>query len=569
MSERAEPDGGGRGADPPRPAAGAASPDEARESSAAGVDAGSAAAAGSSQPPRVGAFARLVAAGILLSRIAGLIRERIFAQYFGTSLAADAFKTALRAPNVLQNLLGEGTLSASFIPVYADLLEQGREEEAGRVAGAIFALLLALAGVFTLLGVLFAPVIVSIFSPGFEGERRALTIAAVRIIFPMTGVLVLSAWALGILNSHRRFFLAYFAPVLWNAAMIATLLWFGPRQSQADLVTTLAWGAFAGGVLQFLVQMPRVLALERSLRIRWAPRLEGVRTAVRNAVPAIMGRGVVQLSGYLDLILASFLAEGAVAALGYANTIYILPISLFGMSVAAAELPELSRQRGAARDALRTRVSAGLRQIAVFVVPSFVAFLVLGDVLVGALYQTGDFGRDDTLLVWAVLAAYAIGLLASTATRLFSSTFFALQDTKTPAKFAVVRVTLAAALGAGLMLLLQRVTLAGHPLGPVGLAIGAGTAAWVEWLLLRRSLRRQLEGTVGTGARTLGALVASALIAAAVARGIAWVVPAMHPILLAIAVLVPFGVLYFLLARLFGVGEAVAAIDRVLRRLRR
>lgn len=546
--------------------AGSESPAEARAPEPVPSAAGAAAA---TQASKAGAYARLVAAGILLSRIAGLIRERIFAQYFGTSLAADAFKTALRAPNVLQNLLGEGTLSASFIPVYSELLEQGREEDAGRVAGAIFALLVAIAGVLTLLGVAFAPAIVSIFSPGFEGERRELTIAAVRIIFPMTGILVLSAWALGILNSHRRFFLAYFAPVLWNAAMIATLLWFGPRQLQAELVTTLAWGAFAGGVLQFAVQLPRVLALERHLKIRWAPRLEGVRVAMRNAGPAVLGRGVVQLSGYLDLILASFLATGAVAALMYANTIYILPISLFGMSVAAAELPELSRQRGAGREALRARVSAGLRQIAVFVVPSFVAFLALGDVLVGALYQTGDFGRDDTLIVWAILAAYAIGLLASTATRLFSSAFFALQDTKTPAKFAVLRVLLAAALGAGLMLLLQPIEIAGHPMGPVGLAIGAGTAAWVEWAFLRRSLRRHLEGDVGTGSRTIAALLAAALVAAAIGRGIAWLLPPLHPILLAVLVLGPYGVAYFLLARVFGVSEAAAATDRVLRRLRR
>jgi putative peptidoglycan lipid II flippase len=157
-------------------------------------------------PPSSSASARLVAAGILLSRIAGLVRERVFAQFFATSLYADAFRVALRMPNALQTLLGEGTLSASFIPVYAELLERGRKEEAGRVAGAIFALLLATAGALSLLGVLLAPLLVTIFAAGFQGERRELTIACVRIIFPMTGLLVLSAWALGILNSHRRFF---------------------------------------------------------------------------------------------------------------------------------------------------------------------------------------------------------------------------------------------------------------------------------------------------------------------------------------------------------------------------
>ncbi|MBD0320240.1 MAG: hypothetical protein ICV87_07900, partial [Gemmatimonadetes bacterium] len=182
----------------------------------------------------------MVAAGILLSRIAGLLREAVSAQFLGTSLYADAFRAGIRMPNVLQNLLGEGTLSASFIPVYAELLHEGKKEEAGRVAGAIFALLFAVAGALALTGFLLAPVLTSIFLPGFEGERRDLTIAITRIIFPMTGVLVLSAWSLGILNSHRNFFLSYFAHVVWNAAMIATLVAFGGRFTEDRLVMALA-----------------------------------------------------------------------------------------------------------------------------------------------------------------------------------------------------------------------------------------------------------------------------------------------------------------------------------------
>ncbi len=188
----------------------------------------------------------LIAAGILLSRIVGLIRERVVATYFGTGLHADVFSAGLRAPNVLQNLLGEGTLSASFIPVYSELLGQGRTKEAGRVAGAMFSLLLGIAGVISLLGVLFAPVLVTIFTPGFEGQRRELMIAFVRIIFPMTGVLVLSAWALGILNSHRKFFIPYFAPVMWNAAIIGALVAFNGRVSLDGLLMAAALGRARG-----------------------------------------------------------------------------------------------------------------------------------------------------------------------------------------------------------------------------------------------------------------------------------------------------------------------------------
>lgn len=522
-----------------------------------------------------GGAAPLVAAGILTSRIAGLVRERIIAHYFGTSLHADVFKAALRAPNILQNLLGEGALSASFIPVYSELLERGRREEAGRVAGAVFALLFAVVGALTLIGVLLAPLFVTIFTPGFEGLARELTIQCVRIIFPMTGILVLSAWALGVLNSHRKFFIPYFAPVLWNGAIIATLLLLGNRLNLDRLVVALAWGALAGGALQFLVQLPWVLSLERSLRFRPDTRMEGVRTALRNAGPAILGRGAVQIGSYVDLILGSLLARGAYAALTYAQILYVLPVSLFGMSIAAAELPELSRGR-TDTEALARRVNAGLRQMSVFVVPSVVAFIAIGDVLVAGLYQTGRFGGEDTFLVWIVLAAYSLALLASTATRLFSSAFFALHDTRTPMFAAIVRVVLSAAVGGSLMLLLRDITLTGeYSLAVVGLAFGTSVGAWTEWVMLRRSLGRRI-GPVGSGARLLARLFAAAFAAAAAGRAVLLLLPSalpvppsVGPILVALLVVAVFGPVYFAAARLLGVAEASAALDRITRRFRR
>jgi len=505
----------------------------------------------------------MVAAGILLSRLAGLVRERVLAHYFGTSMFADVFRAALRMPNVLQNLLGEGTLSASFIPVYAELLEQKRHQEAGRVAGAIFSLLLAVVGLLTLIGVALAPVIVTVFAPGFEGERRELTITCTRIIFPMTGTLALAAWSLGILNSHRKFFVPYVAPVLWNAAMIAVLLALGGRLDRADLVVALAWGALAGGVLQFGIQIPWVLRLERSLKIRWDLKLEGVREAVRNAGPAILGRGVVQLGGWLDLVLASLLAYGAVAALGYAQTLYVLPVSLFGMSVAAAELPELSRKRSEAAEVLRGRIDTSLRRIAFLVVPSCAGYLALGDVIVGALYQTGDFGRADTALVHLVLAGYSIGLVASTGSRLFSSAFFALHDTRTPARIALARVLTAAAIALPLMWPLDRVLLDGKPLGALGLSLGAGVAAWLEWGLLRRALGRRI-GPVGPGLKPVSKMAVAALLAAGLGRGALYLLPDWHPIPVAGIVLSLFGIVYFAAARLLGLEEVGYALDRIL-----
>jgi putative peptidoglycan lipid II flippase len=501
----------------------------------------------------------------LLSRIAGLLRDAVFASYFATSAYADVFRAALRMPNVLQNLLGEGTLSASFIPVYARLLEQGRKEEAGRFAGAIFSLLLALVGALTLIGVTLAPVIVDVFTAGFEGAKRDLAVACVRIIFPMTGILVLSAWALGILNSHRQFFVPYVAPVLWNAAIIATLLLFGNRVTIERLTTTAAWGALAGGVLQFLVQLPWVLRLERSLRVHWDTTSDAVRTAVRNAGPAIMGRGVVQLSGWLDLFIASFL-PGAIAILGYAQTFYLLPISLFGMSVAAAELPELSRQGMGDVEALRTRLGAGLARIALLVVPSAIGYLVLGDVIVAALYERGSFTRSDTLIVAVTLGAYSIGLLAATASRLLSSAFFALHDTATPARVAIIRVVLAGIVGGGATVFIRLNRPDWIAYGAIPLAAATGAAAWLEWFMLRRHLARRV-GHVPAGRSQIIRMLLAAMGAAVLARMLYVALPAWRPELQAVAVLIPYGTAYFAFAYLLGVEiSALGRFKRVLRR---
>ncbi len=540
--------------------------------------------------------AQWVAAGIFLSRIAGVVREALIGTFLGTSYAADSFRMAFRLPNVLQNLLGEGTLSASFIPVYSELVEEGREEEAGRVAGAIFALLVALAGALTLVGIVAAPVLVSVFAPGFVGDPRYdLTVGLVRIIFPMAGVLVLSAWSLGVLNSHRKFFVPYVAPVFWNAAMIAALLAFGPGSSPPSTAVVLAWAALVGGGLQFGVQLPWVIRVSRGLRIRWNTKLEGVREAVRNAGPAIAGRGVVQISGYVDIFLASLLATGAVATLAYAQTLYFLPISLFGMSVAAAELPELSRERSS-RERIRERVNRGLGQVAFYVIPSLLAFWALGDVIIRVIYQRGEFTGSDTLVVWAILAAYGIGLFAATGTRVFSSAFFALHDTRTPAKIAALRVTVAAVLGVILMVqfgamsfggaTLGPITLpafsfgpygfgiwdvqpiGGETLGPVGLTGAAGVAAWLEWWLLRRRLARAV-GDVSPPMGDVARMAAAAIVAAGVGRGLLWVLPDLGSIGTALVVLGAYGGVYLGLARLFGLQEGRAFVERFRRRLGR
>ena len=496
-----------------------------------------------------------MAAGILLSRILGLVRERVFAHFFGTSLYADAWRAALRMPNVLQNLLGEGTLSASFIPIYAHLLEEGREEDAARFAGAVFGLLTVVVGVLALVGVLAAPLLVAVFFMGFDPERQALTVTLIRILFPMAGILVLSAWALGVLNSHRRFFLSYVAPVFWNLAMIAALVALGAYMAfpQDDLVIALAWGALVGGALQFGVQLPGVLRLLPRFIPRVSLAVEGVREAIRNFLPVVAARGAVNLSAWLDYALAAFLATGAVAALGYAQTLHLLPISLFAMAVAASELPELSRSGEEGRAVLSRRVQAALERVSFFLIPSALAYLFLGDLIVSAIFQTGEFGTLESLQIYGVLAAYALGLPASGASRVLSSAFYALRDTGTPARLAVFRILISLSLGAALMLPMDRVTVGHLHLGAAGLALGASAGAWLELTLLRRSLAGHI-GPHGFSRRRLLRLLLAGALATGVAAAAELLLPALHPLLLAAGTLLPFGVAYLAIAHFLGVG---------------
>ncbi len=506
----------------------------------------------------------LVASGIFLSRIAGLIRDRIFAHYFGNSDAADAFKAAFRIPNFLQNLFGEGVLSASFIPVYAGLLARKEENEARKVADAVASLLALTTSLLVLLGVLATPFLIDAIAPGFHGEKRQLTIQLVRILFPGAGLLVFSAWCLGVLNSHRRFFLSYTAPVLWNAAMIATLWIFGARYAQYPLAEILAWGSVVGSALQVAVQLPVVLSLLRGFHFTLNFGAANIRTVVRNFGPVFISRGVVQISAFIDALLASLLPGGAVAALAYAQTLYTLPVSLFGMSVSAAELPAMSGALGAQDEVaavLRMRLNSGLRQIAFFVLPSVVAFLVLGDVIVAAIYRSGRFTQDDVIYVWGILAGATVGLLASTLGRLYASTFYALRDTRTPLRFAVLRVILTTLLGYLFALPLPHLLGIQGRWGVAGLTISAGISSWVEFALLRRALVRRI-GPSGLPAVFLAKLWGAAILAAASAWAFHYVLGRRSPIPAAVVILGLYGAMYLAAALLFRLPEASALFGR-------
>ena len=539
---------------------------------------------------KFGGYAVLVAAGILLSRVAGLVRTAAIAHYLGSSAATDAFNIALKVPNFLQNLLGEGVLSAAFIPVYSRLVSHGEQRAADRVAGVFVSFLALLVTTIVVVGVIFTPQILAITVGGVEPEVMEMAIRFTRIIFPGVGLLVLYAWALGILNAHRQFFIGYVAPVLWSAAMVVTLVVFGMRLSGAPLAHALAWGTLVGCALQFAIEVPFVLRHARHLSFGLDRSLEPVRSIFRNIVPVVGGRGVVQISGYIDVFIAARLPIGAITNLFYAQTIYMLPISVFGMSIANAELPQMAGEKGSdeeVRAAVRKRLDRSVRQVSFFVIPSAVAFVLLGRLLVAALYQRGAFDPNTTVVVWYILAGAAIGLLAATLGRLYSSAFYALHDTRTPFRIAVARVIGGAALALlfafvlrpmfpaiirSLGLPMPRFDGAEAMMGVVGISTASALAAWIECLLLRRGIRTRLgrgESKTAFMLKLWTAAIAAGAAAAAADAFFLRDLTAGRPLRFIIEALIAsgiFGAIYFGVAFALGVPEVRATLGRVLRR---
>jgi putative peptidoglycan lipid II flippase len=322
-----------------------------------------------------------------------------------------------------------------------------------------------------------------------------------------------------------------------------------------------------------------------SLRLASAP----VRQVLRSFGPVLVGRGVVQISAFVDIAIATEISARCVSGMGYAQILYLLPVSLFGMAVSAAELPEMSRAAGVGEEVagkLRTRLDAGSRRIAFFVVPSAAALLFIGDVVAGGLLQTGRFTAADTRYLWYLLMGSAVGLVASALGRLYASAFYALKDTRTPLRFAVVRVGLGAV--AAWFLALRLPGLVGLPehLGAVFLTVTSGLVAWFESQMLRRTLVGQI-GHVGVPRELLLKLWGAGLAAGLTGLGIKLALtrvlgpmpgveaewggsllapPHLHPIILFLSVVLPFGAVYFGITGALGVPEAKAVFQKVLRR---
>lgn len=473
-------------------------------------------------PRRTGGHAAWVGAGILLSRLTGVVRDAAVGAFLGTGIPADAYWAAIKIPNIIRNLLGEGTLSASFVPIYSEQLEAVRtgEADAGadppRFAASVLGLVLVVATLLSALGVLLAPWITGIVLGTADEPTRVLATSLVRILFPMSGVLMVGAWFLGVLISHDRYFLPFVAPTLWNLAQVGGLLW-AASTGATSLAHALAWAALAGSLLQVGVQVGPALRLA-GVRV---PRLEldtePIRRMAANTIPVISSQGIFQLSSLVDLALAGLAGTGALAALGYSQRLVYLPISLFGVSVAAASLPTMSRHARA--EALRRRLVNGFFEITYFVLPAAAILWLFGDLAVALVYQRREFGADSTALVAAILAAYAAGLVAMSSLKLFASGFHALQDTRTPMAIAAVAVGTGIAVSLGLTLWMRSAGAGAY--AAVGIVLGGVVGSWLNLGLMSVVLARRLDGLFDRASFiAAGRLV----VATAAAAGIGWLV---------------------------------------------
>ena len=519
--------------------------------------------------------AQLVALGILSSRLVGFLRDRLVAHLVGLSAAADVLTAALRGPNLLQTLLGDQALSAAFVPIYSRLLGKGRDSDARRFASAVL-LFLGLASLaLAVTGAVLAPWLFPVLFTGWAGrvDLSEPTIAAMRVLFPMCGVLVLSSWCLAVLTSHRRFLLPYVAPVAWNLVIVGALGWLSlrneTRPSAMVLVMTVAFAGLIGACAQLLVQLPSALRSIGGLALRGEGPVPGLGSSLRAFGPAVVGRGIVQVSGYLELWLASFLASGAVAALFSAQRVYLVAIGLLGTSVAVAELPELSRLTETTGGEFRERLGRAFVSMSFLTVPASVGLLATGFFVIGAILRTGQFGVAENWVVYLVLCAYVLGLVATTTSRLLQNVMFSRSDTSTPARVSAARLVAAGVSGGCLMLFMDRygvgqfvasaaaaeqVSGASLRLGAAGLAFGSTIGAWLELMLLLHILGKE-HGSGFLPWKRVVRFTGLALVAVGPVLGVGWGLREWSSLISGPVLVALFAAIYLGLARYLGFAE--------------
>ena len=427
-------------------------------------------------------------AGILISRLFGFLREIVIASVFGLSPRVDAFYAAYRIPNFFRTLLGEGSLSAAYVPVLSATIASKGKPASVHLTRAFFAVILVGCGAISLLGASFSSQIVSVVAPGFSPPVHDVAANVMRILFPFFLFLVLAAWSMGILHTRGRFFLPLVAPVCLSGSQIVALL-FVSSYFARDPIYALAWGVLVGGILQFLVQVPALIREGYSIRFVWDPGLAEIRRIGSLFVPVVIALGVNQINSLVDTFLSSFLAQGSLASLNYAARLYTFPLGLFGTSIAMVALPTLSRKSESGEtggvDHAR-RVRAWWLRTLFFLLPSALFLVVFSREVVGLLFERGAFGDAEVRRVAGVLLLYALGLPAFGSVKILASGYHSIQDTRTPMFKAVVSTTTNIVLSVLLMRFIE----------VRGIALATSLSAYLHVTLLAEGLTRRTGGGI-------------------------------------------------------------------------
>jgi putative peptidoglycan lipid II flippase len=438
-----------------------------------------------SEKSRVIRAAGVVGSATLLSRVLGFVRDAVIAWYFGAGFSSDAFIAAFRIPNLLRRLFAEGSLSSVFIPVFTDYVVNNDQEEAFRLARSAFRLMTVMLILITVGGIVFAPWIVRLIAPGFGAEKISLTITLTRLMFPYLFCIGLMALCMSILNVLGHFAAPALAPVILNLTIIGSVLFISPFM--ATPVIGLALGVLIGGALQLVLQFP--ILIKKGFRLREKAKLmhPGLKKVGSSVVPIVLGGAVYQINIVIGTLLGSLLSEGSVTYLYFADRLVQFPLGIFAIAASTAVLPSLSRQ-SAARDydGVKKTFAHALRLVFFISIPAMVGLIVLREPIVELLFQRGEFDSAATQLTVQAVLYYSLGLWAFSAVRIVAATFFALQDTRTPVRVAIISIVANIIMGVILM----------KPLSHGGLALATSLASILNLVLLVNALRARL-GALG------------------------------------------------------------------------
>jgi putative peptidoglycan lipid II flippase len=461
----------------------------------------------------------------LVSRVLGLVRDVVFARYFGATIVMDAFIVANRIPNMLRRFFAEGAFSQGFVPVMAQYREKNDHPQARQLVDAVAGTLGLGLFVITLIGVIAAPLLVVIVAPGFIGDdgRFDLAILMTRFTFPYLFFVSLTAFAGGILNTYGKFGAPAFTPVILNVVLIACAIWLSPHLAEPGMA--LAYGVLLAGIAQLLFQIPFLAKIHAIPRPRWHPRHEGVRRIGKLMLPAIFGSSVAQVNVLVGGVIASMLGVGKISLLYYSDRLMEFPLGLFSIALATVTLPHLSRQHAtASMEGFSRTVDWSMKLVFLIATPAAVGLIVLAEPLVATIFYGGEFSASDVRMTALSLQAFSLGLMGFSLVKILAPAYFAREDTKTPVKIGLIALVVNFVLSVSLAWVLTR---AGYAGTHAGLALATSVAAIVNAWLLWRGLRR--DGVVGVtkgwGAllvRFLLANVAMALFLMQFARPLAW-----------------------------------------------